>query len=242
MTLDITGPAGRLEARLDMPSAAETQTVTATGAETAADTDTDTGANGAATPRAVVVVASPHPQRAGTFQDRVVYHLTQGLLRAGCAVVRFNYRGVGLSAGAYDEGRGEQDDFRAVLDVAAARFPGRPLWAAGYSFGAHVALVAGAADPRVSLLIGVAVLPDMFDFSSMVASPTPKFLIHGAHDEFAPVPALRRFYATLTEPRELVTIDGADHYFDGHASEVADAVEDLVSDFTVEEPGGLRHA
>lgn len=244
MTLDITGPAGRLEARLDMPSAAETQTATANVADTDADTGavTDTGANGTAAPRAVVVVAAPDPQRGGTFQDRVVYHLTQGLLRAGCAVVRFNYRGVGLSAGAYDEGRGEQDDFRAVLDVAAARFPGRPLWAAGYSFGAHVALVAGAADPRVSLLIGVAVLPDMFDFSSMVSSPTPKFLIQGAHDELGPVPVVRRFYATLAEPRELVTIDSADHYFDGHASEVADAVEDLVSDFTVEEPGGSRHA
>lgn len=218
MTLDITGPAGRLEARLDMPSQA---------------------------PRAVIVLGSPHPQMGGTMQDRVLYHLAQGLLRAGIAVVRFNFRGVGTSAGTYDEGRGEQDDFRALLDEAIEQVPGVPVWAGGYSFGTHIAFLVGAADPRVSLLVGVAPLPDMFDFTPMIDSPKPKFLIHGAQDELATVQRVRRFYASLAEPRELVIIDAADHYFDGHASEVADAVEDLVADFPIDTPqaqGGSHHA
>jgi alpha/beta superfamily hydrolase len=218
MTYDIQGPAGRLEARLDEPEG---------------------------TTRAVAVIAPPHPQHGGTFQDRVVYHLTQGLLRSGCAVLRFNFRGSGTSDGTFDGGAGEQDDFRAALDAAAARYPSLPLWAVGYSFGAHVALAVGAQDARVSLLVGVAILVDTYDFSFLIESPKAKFLIHGERDAACPALVVRRFYAQLAEPRELVIIDGADHFFDGHASEVADAIEDLVVDFPVGpagQEGDPRHA
>lgn len=215
MIHDIQGPAGRLEARLDEPDGA---------------------------PRAVAVIAPPHPQHGGTFQDRIVYHLTQGLLRSGCAVLRFNFRGSGTSAGSFSGGSGEQDDYRAALDAAAARYPSLPIWAVGYSFGAHVALSVGVNDDRVTLLVGVAVLVDTYDFSFLIDSPKAKFLIHGERDAACPALVVRRFYSQLAEPRELVIIDGADHFFDGHASEVADAIEDLVADFSVGHEGGARHA
>jgi uncharacterized protein len=202
---EIQGPAGRLEARLDRPAGAA---------------------------KAVVVLASPHPQRGGTMQDKVVYQATQGFVRAGCAVLRFNYRGVGTSDGAYSDGPGEREDYRAALDAAAREFPDLPIWAAGYSFGAYIALNVGAADPRVTQLIGIGIVTgeksDKYDYTAVRASEKPKFLLHGGLDELSPAKSIRKFYGELAEPRELVVIDDADHYFDGHTSEVADAIEDLL--------------
>jgi uncharacterized protein len=201
---EIQGPAGRLEARLDRPADA---------------------------PRAVAVVASPHPKRGGTMQDRVVYQATQGLVRAGCAVLRFNYRGAGTSAGEFSDGPGEMDDYRAALDAAEREFPGLPIWAAGYSFGAYIAMTTGATDPRVTQLVGIGtVIDDKYDYTVVRATDKPKFLLHGGLDELSTAKSIRKFYGELAEPRELVVIDDADHYFDGHASEVADAIEDLLAE------------
>src|SRR6186997_3727583 len=101
---DLAGPAGVLEALLDEPSSA---------------------------PRAAVVFAHPHPQYGGTMHTKAVFQGTKGLARIGCAVLRFNFRGVGASAGTFDEGRGEREDFCVALDFLAERYPGVPLWAAG---------------------------------------------------------------------------------------------------------------
>jgi len=199
----LDGPAGRLEARIDEP---------------------------AIPTRAVAVVAPPHPELGGTLHDRVVYHATQGLLRAGCAVVRFTFRGAGASEGTFTGGPGERDDFRAAIDVAAARYPGLPVWAAGYSFGAWIAADVGAVDPRVRQLIAIAPPVTSYDFEAVIAAGKPVFLIQGERDHLAPVKSVQRFYGTLTEPRELVIVDGADHLFDGHVSEVADTIADLLSE------------
>ena len=144
MLRDIQGPAGRLEALLEPPASrgVTTDGLVATGAEDGI--------------RAAVVLGHPHPQFGGTMHTKGVYHAAKALSRIGCAVLRFNFRGVGKSEGSWDDGRGEWDDFRAGLDVMAARFPGAPLWAGGMSFGSWVGLNVGADDPRVSALIGVA--------------------------------------------------------------------------------------
>jgi alpha/beta superfamily hydrolase len=205
---EIQGPAGRLEARLDRPAEA---------------------------PKAVVVMASPYPKHGGTMQDKVVYQATQGFVRAGCAVLRFNYRGSGTSDGEFSDGPGEMDDYRAAIAAAAREFPGLPIWAAGYSFGAWIAMTVGASDRRVTHLIGIGVVINgkddnggKYDYAAVRASEKPKFLVHGGLDELSPAKSIRKFYGELAEPRELIVIDDADHYFDGHASEVADAIEDLL--------------
>ena len=131
---DLRGPAGFLEAILE-PPAQSTQS---------------------GTPRAAVVFAHPHPQHGGTMHTKAVYQGTKGLARIGCAVLRFNFRGVGTSAGAFGNGEGEKEDFRAALDYMAAKYPDVRLWSAGFSFGAWVALEVGAEDNRVSALIGIA--------------------------------------------------------------------------------------
>ena len=166
------------------------------------------------------------------MQDKVVYQATQGFVRVGCAVLRFNYRGAGTSEGEFSDGPGEMDDYRAALDAAAREFPELPIWAAGYSFGAYIAMTAGAADPRVTQLIGIAIVindKDKYDYAAVRATEKPKFLVHGGLDELSSAKSIRKFYGELLEPRELVVIDDADHYFDGHASEVADAIEDLLA-------------
>ena len=200
---DIPGPAGRLEALLDKPEG---------------------------TPRAAVVFAHPHPQHGGTMHTKVVYRGAKAFTQIGCAVLRFNFRGVGASEGSWDEGRGEADDYRAGLDFMADRYPGVELWAAGFSFGAWIALATGVADPRVKVLVGIAP-PTRYDLAAVQASAKPTFLIHGERDELIPLKEMWRFYGDMQEPKELVVIDAADHVFDGKVSEVGDAIKDLLGDF-----------
>jgi alpha/beta superfamily hydrolase len=205
MVVDLAGPAGRLEAMIDLP--------------------VDAG-------RAAVVFAHPHPEFGGSMRSRVVHEAVKGLTRAGCAVLRFNFRGVGASAGRFTGGDGEVRDMLAAIDLMQARHPGLPLWTAGYSFGAWVALATGAAHPAVSALIGVAPPLGAHDFSAVPTAGKPVFLVHGEDDDLIDVKEVRRFYATLQEPRELVVIGHADHAFDGQAGEVGDALYELLSDFS----------
>jgi uncharacterized protein len=181
--------------------------------------------------RAAVVLGHPHPQYGGTMHTKGVYHTTKGLARIGCAVLRFNFRGVGKSEGTYDEGRGEQDDFRAALDVMSKQFPGVPLWAGGMSFGSWVGLTVGATDPRVSALLGVAAPVCKWDFDVVATSTKPKFFIHGEMDEICGFREITAFYARAADPKELVIIDSSDHLFNGVVGEVADAVEELFGDW-----------
>jgi alpha/beta superfamily hydrolase len=182
--------------------------------------------------RAAAVFAHPLPTHGGTMHTKAVYQGAKALARVGCAVLRFNFRGVGRSAGTWDEGRGERDDFKAAADFMAAQFPGKELWAAGFSFGAYVALTAGAEDDRICALIGVAPPVNRYDFEAVKRSTKPKFIIHGESDELIPLKQVREFYAQLADPKELVEIDRANHLFDGQVGEVADALEDLLADFT----------
>ena len=182
-------------------------------------------------PRVAVVLAHPLPTEGGTFHTKMVFQAAKGLARAGCAVLRFNFRGVGRSAGTFDRGEGEQDDFRAAVDYMSKKYPALEIWAAGGSFGAYVAMTAGAADDRVKALIGIAPPVNRYDFSTVAASPKPKFIVHPEEDELIPLKAVRELYARMAEPKEMVVIDRANHLFEGQAGEVGDALEELLSDF-----------
>ena len=221
MLRELPGPAGRLEALLDEPVA---------GREIGADGLVHAGQPGGL--RAAVVFAHPHTEYGGTMHTKVVYQAAKALSRVGCAVLRFNFRGAGASAGSFTGGPGEKEDFRAAVDFMRARYPDGRLWAAGMSFGAWIAMTAGAEDARVSTLIGIAPPLATHDFEAVRTSPKAKFFIQGERDELCPLKDLRAFYARCAEPKELVVIDAADHLFDGQVSEVADAVEDLLGDWS----------
>jgi alpha/beta superfamily hydrolase len=208
---DLTGPAGPLEALLEQPAREPL--------------------------RAAVVFAHPHPQFGGTMHTKAVFQGAKGLARIGCAVLRFNFRGVGRSAGSFGGGSGEVEDFAAALEYMRERYAGARLWTAGFSFGAWVALETGARTEAVSALIGIAppvatsVSGQDYTFEYTLASTKPKFFVQGEADEVCPLEALWAFYAKLHEPKELVVIDAADHLFDGRTAEVGEALEDLLSDF-----------
>jgi alpha/beta superfamily hydrolase len=220
---EIPGPSGRLEVVLDEP--APDRGVNVEGL-------LESGASGL---RAAVVLAHPHPQYGGTMHTKAVYHAAKALGRIGCAVLRFNFRGVGQSAGAFDQGRGERDDFTAALDFMQHRYAEAPLWVGGMSFGAWIALTAGTARSDVSTLIGISLPVNRYDFEAVRLTSTPKFFIHGERDDVAPLKAMTAFYARAADPKELVVIDGADHVFDGKVGEVADAIEDLLGDWPSED-------
>ncbi len=167
------------------------------------------------------------------MHTKAVYQGTKGLVRAGCAVLRFNFRGVGHSEGSFTGGDGEKEDFRAALDYMHAKFPDLPLWAAGFSFGSWIALETGAVDDRVSVLIGIS--PPWtklgYDFSNTLKSTKAKFFVQGESDDICPIQDMWKMYGQLPEPKELVVIDAADHLYDGHTTEVGEALEDLLSDY-----------
>jgi alpha/beta superfamily hydrolase len=235
MAFDIQGPAGRLEALLDDP-AWECHIGPVRGEDaTLVNRDADLDAS----PRVAVVLAHPLPPGGGTMHNKVVYQIAKGFCRTGAAVLRFNFRGVGTSEGAFEDGPGEMADYRAALDFMASRYPGVELWAAGFSFGAWVALTVGAMDDRVTTLIGVAPPVDHYDFSAVLESLKPKFFIQGDRDDLCPYQSMREFYARVPDPKELVTIDGGDHLFDGKTSEVAEAVEELLLGFSA---SGIRES
>jgi len=217
---EIPGPAGLLEALLEEPPLE--RGVNADGLLERGQAD---GLH------AAVVIGHPHPQYGGTMHTKAVFQAAKAFSRMGCAVLRFNFRGVGTSAGSFDGGSGEMDDFRAALDFMRARHPGAPLWAAGMSFGAWIALSAGAADPRVSTLVGICPPLSHYDFEAVRTSTKPKFFIQGERDERCPLKEMQAFYASAADPKELVVIDGADHLFDGKLVEVAEAIEDLLGDW-----------
>ena len=197
MIRQFQGPAGLLEALFDTPEK---------------------------NPRAVVVFGHPHPQYGGTMHTKVVYRAAKTFLELGCAVLRFNFRGVGASCGQWDEGRGERDDFQAGLDYGAASYPGVGLWAAGFSFGAWIALTCGVQDPRVTRLLGIAPPTGRYDFAGVAASTKPTHFIHGDRDELVPVTELREFYQRVSPPKTLSIIDGASHLFEGRVPALGEAI------------------
>jgi uncharacterized protein len=206
---EISGPVGPLEVLVDAPKAA---------------------------PRAAVVFAHPLPTQGGTMHTKVVYQAAKAFAEIGCVVLRFNFRGVGRSAGTWDNGRGELDDYRAAVDYMAGQHPGLEIWAAGFSFGSYIALTAGAADARVCALVGIAPPVDRYDYGPVITAAKPTFIIHGERDELIPLRSVREFYAKLEEPKELVEIDRANHLFEGQAGEVGDVIRDLLMDFSCAKP------
>ena len=196
--LFLAGPAGRLEALLWTSSNAE--------------------------PPFVAVVCHPHPLYGGTMHNKVVYQVAKALHSRGATVLRFNFRGVGHSGGAHDNGRGEQDDVGAAIDYLATEFPGQPVLLAGFSFGSWVGLCVGCGDERVQRLIGLGLPVDNVDMSFLQSCSKPKLIIQGGNDQFGSRPKLEALFAGLPEPKELAMVEGADHFFTGQLDQVAAAI------------------
>lgn len=197
-TFFIDGPAGRLEAMLWTVRSPD--------------------------PPLAALVCHPHPLFGGTMHNKVVYQAAKALHHFGVPVLRFNFRGAGLSEGEHDKGRGEQDDVRVALNYLASQFPGKPVLLAGFSFGSWVGLRVGCEDWRVTKLIGLGIPVDNSDLSYLRACVKPKLIIQGGNDQFGSRANVERLFAQLPEQKRLVIVDGADHFFAGKLDQVAAAI------------------
>jgi len=202
--LFLAGPAGRLEASL-WTTAAEN-------------------------PTRAALVCHPHPLFGGTMHNKVVFQAAKSLHAAGMPVLRFNFRGAGLSEGKHDRGHGEQDDVRCALDFLDREFPGRPVVLAGFSFGSTVGLRVGALDARVSHLIGLGIPVNDSDFSYLNPCAKPKLFVVGDKDQFAARDRVEKVVAALPEPKRLVIVEGADHFFTGELHRAGSAITEWLKD------------
>jgi alpha/beta superfamily hydrolase len=175
-------------------------------------------------PSFVAVVCHPHPLYGGTMHNKVVFQAAKALHQRGASVLRFNFRGAGLSEGAHDKGLGERDDVRAAIDYLAGEFPGKPVVVAGFSFGSWVGLRAGCEDARVARLIGLGLPVDNVDASYLQSCAKPKLFIQGGNDQFGSRPNIEALFATLPEPKRLIIVEHADHFFTGHLDQVGAAI------------------
>lgn len=203
----LDGPAGRLEALLN---------------------------GGADQATHAAVVCHPHPLFGGTLHNKVVFHTMKALNSFGFPVLRFNFRGTGLSEGEHDYGQGEVEDVRTALDWLDSEFH-LPIIFAGFSFGAAIGLRAACDDPRVRAVIGVGVPvapvaagteeARVYAFDFMRDCAKPKLFVSGARDQFGPRAKLEALVASVPEPRKLVIIEGGDHFFEGRLRELREAIE-----------------
>jgi hypothetical protein len=202
----IPGPTGRLEALLNA------------------------GTNDA---RHAALVTHPHPVYGGTMHNKVVYHAAKALNSFGFPVLRFNFRGAGLSEGTHDNGHGEVDDVRAALSWLKNEFH-LPLIFAGFSFGASTGLRASCPDPDVRFLIslGTPVAADgrFYQYRFLSACAKPKLFVSGDHDQYGPLPDLEHVIGNAAEPKQFVVIPNADHFFEGQLPAMRSAIENWLSE------------
>ena len=177
-------------------------------------------------PPLAAVVCHPHPLYGGSMHNKVVYHTAKTLHGYSLPVLRFNFRGVGESAGTYDHGNGEADDVVAAIDRMAAEFPGVPLLVAGFSFGAWVGMRVGCMDARVTELVGLGLPVDdkSLNFDYLHDCGKPKLLLMGTSDQYAARERVEALAATIpggsTGETRLAFIPEADHFFTGHLEEM----------------------
>lgn len=175
------------------------------------------------------VVCHPHPSGGGTMHNKVVYRAAAGLLDAGLATVRFNFRGTGNSTGDHDDGDGERQDVRDVLAFLTDSFPDQPLTIAGFSFGSRVGTEVGLDDDRVVRLISIGTPVDKYhDYDYLEKLRKPILFVHGDRDEFGSVESLGVLVARVAAVTETETVvfDDCGHFFDNHLSELRTAVGD----------------
>ena len=197
-SLLLDGPAGKLEAILEEPE------------------DRD--------PVHAVLVCHPHPQHGGTMHNKVVYRLARGFRRSGCVVLRFNYRGVNLSEGAYDHGNGELEDARAALGFLRGRYPSLPYSLAGFSFGSRIILRLGCTLPDVVKLVAVGFPAVYAERSYLEDCAKDRTFIHSTNDQFGAVPEMQAVFDALPEPKRLVWVAAEDHFFRGALDEFENSV------------------
>jgi alpha/beta superfamily hydrolase len=162
------------------------------------------------------------------MHNKVVYRIARVFQEHGYAVLRFNFRGTGLSQGEHNHGNGETDDLRAAIEFVANRYHSPRLWLAGFSFGAAVMLRGACTDDRAIGIVAAGTPISKYDFSGVAACTKPKLFIQGENDQYGAVADLERFVNQLPEPKTLRVIAGAEHFFEGKLGELASVISEFL--------------
>ena len=186
----------------------------------------------AGSPPIAAVVCHPHPLFGGTMHNKVVYQAAKSLDALGLPVLRFNFRGTGMSEGKHDRGEGERGDVRVALDFLATEFPNVPLLVAGFSFGCWVGLRVGCEDERVTSLIGLGAPVNNADFSYLARCGKPKLFVHGSNDIYGDPVKLNNLVASLPGENKIVVVEDADHFFVGKLDQVDAAIANWMNERT----------
>jgi len=182
-------------------------------------------------PRGAAVVCHPHPVYGGTMHTKALYRAAQGLVEAGVVVLRFNFRGVGVSTGSHDQGIGERDDLRDAMDWLEVRYPLLPMVIGGFSFGSMVGLSVGVEDVRAVALLGLGLPVDKaeYDYSYLAGADKPVLVVQGEADEFGSGAAVAEILKPMGPHITVVRLPGADHYFTERLDELKETVRGYYS-------------
>jgi len=180
-------------------------------------------------PVGIAVICHQHPLGGGTLHNKVVFRAARGLENANVATLRFNFRGVGASAGKHEEGEGEQDDVAAAIEWAKRKHPGKKLIVGGFSFGAWVASRVACEMPEVDAMFLIGAPVNKYDLGFLRSCEKPMLFLHGTDDEFGDVDKLEKL-AQQVRNAESVIVTGADHFF----SKQLDAVDETIRQWAVE--------
>jgi alpha/beta superfamily hydrolase len=161
------------------------------------------------------------------MHNKVVYRIARALRSQGAAVLRFNYRGVNLSEGAYAQGEGELEDARAALGFLRSRYPALPVTLAGFSFGSRIVLRLGCGGENVRRVIAVGFPTAYHDRAYLETCKTPRLFVQSTHDQFGPAAELGPLVAALPEPKELRWVESQDHFFAGNLDGLEETITAL---------------
>jgi uncharacterized protein len=178
-------------------------------------------------PLAFGVICHPHPLYGGALENKVVHTLARSFQEAGAATVRFNFRGVGKSAGHFAEGLGETADTLAVIEAGRVRWPDTPLWLGGFSFGGAIA-VRAAQDSGPRLLVTVAPAVTLINLSDIKVPDCPWLIVQGSDDELVDAKKVVDWAASLQPSPEVALLPGVGHFFHGRLRELSQVVLDFV--------------
>ena len=180
------------------------------------------------------LVCHPHPLHGGTMHNKVVYHAMKAFSSFGFPALRFNFRGAGLSEGTHDQGKGEVEDVRAALEWLDSEYH-LPMIFCGFSFGAATGLRAACPDSRVAGIVSlgtpVTAAGRIYGYKFLENCKQPKLFISGSRDQYGPQENLKQLFTIPPEPKQLVLIQGADHFFQGHLPEMQAAIHDWLNKF-----------
>lgn len=178
--------------------------------------------------KGAALVCHPHPLGGGTMHNKVVYRAAAGLVEAGLVALRFNFRGVGASTGAHDDGEGEMQDVLDALNYLIENYPNQEITFAGFSFGSRVGTEILMEDERVARLISIGTPVDKYDFSYLKNVRKPILFVHGDSDEFGEVEHLQSLFNHLPADidKKMVVFENCGHFFDEHLTELKNAIRD----------------